>query len=218
MHEKSVSLGCSFTYGDELENHFDAWPFLVATHFGWSHNQLARSGSGNDRVMRGIVKTINRDYDYYLIGWTHYARTEYADQEGVFDIWPAQQSKSFVEPHRQELCKYFSRHHDIKYLYRKYLQNILYAQALLEKNNKKYVMVDAFANHQMRIAGTHMPFRDSESDISNQINIQHYLGWSDSTSMVEWAYDTPQGVKGHPLEEGHRKIADKIIKHIETQW
>ena len=31
-------------------------------------------------------------------------------------------------------------------------------------------------------------------------------------------YGTPQGVKGHPLEEGHRMIADKIIKHIETQW
>ena len=79
-------------------------------------------------------------------------------------------------------------------------------------------MVDAFANHQMRIAGTHMPYRDSESDLSNQINIQHYLGWSDSSSMVEWVYGTPQGVKGHPLEEGHRMIADKIIKHIETQW
>ncbi len=219
MHEKSVSLGCSFTYGDELENHFDAWPFLVASHFGWSHNQMARSGSGNDRVMRGIVKTINRGYDYYLIGWTHYARTEHADQEGVFDIWPGQQHKSlFAEPHRQELCKYFSRNHDIKYLYRKYLQNILYAQAILEKHNKKYVMVDAFANHQMRISGTQMPFRDSESDLSKQINIQHYLGWSESASMVEWAYGTPQGGYGHPLEEGHRKIADKIIKHIETQW
>tara|TARA_B100000123_G_C25676664_1_gene404428 strand:- start:188 stop:844 length:657 start_codon:yes stop_codon:yes gene_type:complete len=218
MHEKSVSLGCSFTYGDELENHFDAWPFLVATHFGWSHNQLARNGSGNERIMRGIIRTIPRNYDYYLIGWTHYARVEHADDIGVFDVWPGQYFKSIEEPHRQELCKYFSRHHDIQYLYRKYLQNILYAQALLEKNNKKYVMVDAFANHQMRIAGTHMPYRDSESDLSNLINIQHYLGWSDSTSMVEWAYDTPQGVRGHPLEEGHRKIADKIIKHIETQW
>ena len=115
MHEKSVSLGCSFTYGHELESPFDAWPFLVASHFGWSHNQVARNGSGNERIMRGIIRTIPRNYDYYLIGWTHYARVEHADDIGVFDIWPGQHFKSFEEPHRQELCKHYSRHHSIKY-------------------------------------------------------------------------------------------------------
>ena len=220
MHEKSVSLGCSFTYGHELESPFDAWPFLVASHFGWSHNQVARNGSGNERIMRGIIRTIPRNYDYYLIGWTHYARVEHADDIGVFDIWPGQHFKSFEEPHRQELCKHYSRHHSIKYQYRKYLQNILYAQAMLEKHNKKYVMVDAFSNHQAHLQNTAVTFRDTESDLSKQVNTQHFLGWAhyDAETMVEWSYGTPHGPKGHPLEEGHRKIADKIIEHIEANW
>ncbi len=218
MHKKSVSLGCSFTYGDELQSPFDAWPFLVASHFNWSHNQVARSGSGNDRIMRGIARTIYRDYDYYLIGWTNYARVEHADDIGVFDIWPGQHFKSFVEPHRQELSKYFSRHHSMKYQYRKYLQNILYAQAMLEKYNKKYVMVDAFMNHQGTQPGTQIKFRIAEDDLSQLVNTQHFIGWPESESMVEWSHGTPQGVKGHPLEEGHRKIADKIIEHIEAKW
>ena len=223
MHEKSVSLGCSFTYGHELESPFDAWPFLVASHFGWSHNQVARNGSGNERIMRGIIRTIPRNYDYYLIGWTHYARVEHADDIGVFDVWPGQHFKSFEEPHRQELSKYYSRYHSFKYQYRKYLQNILYAQAMLEKHNKKYVMVDAFANHQARYNNTQVTYRNTESDLSKQVNTQHFLGWADfdvqgAETMVEWSYGTPQGPKGHPLEEGHRKIADKIIEHIEANW
>lgn len=223
MHDKSVSLGCSFTYGHELVSHLDAWPFLVAKHFGWSHNQLAQNGSGNDRIMRGIAKTIYRDYDYYLIGWSHYARTEHADDIGVFDIWPGQHAKSFVEPHRRELSKYFSRYHDQKYLYRRYMENILYAQAMLEKHDKKYVMVDAFANHTARWhdtgrLGGGMAFRATEDDLSQLVNTRHFIGWPESESMVEWAYGTPQGPIGHPLEEGHRKIADKIIKHIEVSW
>tara|TARA_B100001057_G_scaffold476968_1_gene545651 strand:- start:1758 stop:2420 length:663 start_codon:yes stop_codon:yes gene_type:complete len=220
MHDKSVSLGCSFTYGHELANHLDAWPFLVAKHFGWSHNQLAQNGSGNDRIMRGIIRTIPRDYNYYLIGWTHYARKEHADELGVFDIWPGQHFKSFKEPHRQELSKYFSRNHDQKYLYRRYMENILYAQAMLEKHHKKYVMVDAFSNHIAKWHNTHVTFRDTESDLSKQINTKHFAGWSDydAETMVEWSYGTPQGPKGHPLEEGHRKIADKIIEHIEVSW
>jgi len=223
MHEKSVSLGCSFTYGHELESPFDAWPFLVASHFGWSHNQVARNGSGNERIMRGIIRTIPRNYDYYLIGWTHYARVEHADDIGVFDVWPGQHFKSFEEPHRQELSKYYSRYHSLKYQYRKYLQNILYAQAMLEKHNKKYVMVDAFANHQASYTNTRVTYRNTESDLSKQVNTQHFLGWADfdvqgAETMVEWSYGTPQGPKGHPLEEGHRKIADKIIEHIEANW
>lgn len=37
--------------------------------------------------------------------------------------------------------------------------------------------------------------------------------WADG-SMVEWMGDCPQGPGGHPLELGHRRIAEKINEHI----
>ena len=39
--------------------------------------------------------------------------------------------------------------------------------------------------------------------------MNNYLG-----RFVDWAYDAPRGLDGHPLEEGHKLIADEILKHI----
>ncbi len=30
--------------------------------------------------------------------------------------------------------------------------------------------------------------------------------------FVEWAYGTPHGPGGHPLEQGHKQIAEKIYE------
>lgn len=34
--------------------------------------------------------------------------------------------------------------------------------------------------------------------------------------FVEWAYDTPHGPGGHPLEQGHKQIAEKIYEACNT--
>jgi lysophospholipase L1-like esterase len=41
------------------------------------------------------------------------------------------------------------------------------------------------------------------------ITSPNYIG-----RFVEWAYGTPQGPGGHPLELGHRRIADEILRNI----
>ena len=57
----------------------------------------------------------------------------------------------------------------------------------------------------------------------HRIAMPHYfvVGWGDPLNipcyigrLVEWAYDAPRGPGGHPLEEGHKLIADEILKHI----
>ena len=40
-------------------------------------------------------------------------------------------------------------------------------------------------------------------------NMNNYLG-----KMVEWCYGEEQGPYGHPLELGHQKIAENIVKQI----
>jgi hypothetical protein len=37
------------------------------------------------------------------------------------------------------------------------------------------------------------------------------------TSVGEWTYGTPNGPNGHPLEQGHEIIADKIYEHIRNK-
>ena len=41
------------------------------------------------------------------------------------------------------------------------------------------------------------------------INLNCYIG-----RLVEWCYGYPKGPGGHPLEEGHQRIADEVTKYL----
>ena len=55
--------------------------------------------------------------------------------------------------------------------------------------------------------GDELPDRSKAWD--HPITSPNYIG-----RFVEWAYGTPQGPGGHPLELGHRRIADEILRNI----
>ena len=57
--------------------------------------------------------------------------------------------------------------------------------------------------------------------LDKYLTMPHYfaVGWEDPLDipcyigrLVEWAYGTPRGLNGHPLEEGHKLIAEKIYE------
>ena len=90
-----LTVGDSFTYGAELsgplagpiEPHVNAWPNLLAQKLGYKLTNLARPGSGNARMVRHAVAESD-NYDIIVIGWSHFARIEMADEHGFYDIWP----------------------------------------------------------------------------------------------------------------------------------
>ena len=45
-------------------------------------------------------------------------------------------------------------------------------------------------------------------------NEQNFIGWPD-TSLMEMMGNCIKGPRGHPLEEGHRKIADVIFSSLQ---
>ena len=201
---KLLAVGDSFTYGEELSDLNNAWPYLLGNKLGYTVNNLAKPGSGNTRMLRHAVEQIN-NYDLIIIAWSHFARTELADENGFYDIWPG----CDVFPHkefsswRSEVINYYSKHHNDQYLYNQYLINIILIQQYLKFNNKKYIMLDTFGNNSYRKNNT----------VVDQIDSTHYLGWPDE-SMMEWTYSTPKGNGGHFLEQGHEIVADKIYEHI----
>jgi hypothetical protein len=206
---KLLTVGDSFTYGDELEDITLAWPYLLAEKTNFNIINLAKPASGNTRMIRYVIENISR-FDVFIIAWSHFARTEFADENGIYDIWPGCSSS----PHktqtswRDDLIEYYSRHHNDDYLYRQYLINIILLQQYLKNNNKKYLMLDAFGNHQN--VGRRA---DNNNDLIKQIDKDSFLGWP-TTTMMEWTYGTPQGPGGHFLEQGHEQVADKIYEHI----
>ena len=204
-----LTVGDSFTYGEELNDISSAWPFLLAKKLNWLVNNLAKPGSGNTRMVRHAVEQIE-NYDVIIIAWSHFARTELADENGFYDLWPG----CSADPHqthsswRRDVINYYTKHYNDRYLYNQYLINIILLQNFLTKKDKKYLMLDTFGNNISR----------ENLVISNQIDKKYYLGWPDK-SMMEWTYGVPQGPRGHFLEDGHKIIAEKIHEYIrDLSW
>jgi len=200
-----LTVGDSFTYGEELGDLNNAWPFLLGNKLGYGVSNLAKPGSGNTRMVRHAVEQVD-NYNMIIIGWSHYGRSELADENGFYDLWPG----CSASPHekysswRAEVIEYNNRHHSDEYLYNQHLINIILLQTFLKANNKKYIMLDAFGNTTARSLNLTM---------HNKVDSTNYIGWPNE-SMMEWTYRCPTGPRGHFLEQGHQRVADKIYEHI----
>jgi lysophospholipase L1-like esterase len=204
---KLLVVGDSFTYGEELGDLNHSWPNILSSQFQCELINLSKPGSGNTGLIRHCMEQVD-NYNTVIIAWSHYARMEFADAWGIYDIWPGCRDVLFTDDvkHRKELIKYINRYHIDAYFYKQYLINIILLQNYLKLNRKKYIMLDSFGNHQSKE-------RKINTNLTNQIDIKYFLGWPNE-SMMEWTYGCPQGPGGHFLEEGHRRVADKINEHI----
>lgn len=202
---KVLTVGDSFTYGQELSDISNAWPNLL----GYEVTNLAKPGSGNSRMVRTVIEhAVN--YDLIIIAWSHFARTEIADVNGVYDIWPGCNNIQYDmhSPWRKQLIDYYTRYHNDDYLYVEYLLNIILVQNYMKSQDKRYLMLDSFGNHQ-----ANQRVVEQNSKLIKQIDSKFYIGWP-KESMMEWTYGLPKGPGGHFLEQGHQHIADKINEHI----
>lgn len=207
------TIGDSFTYGEELADPAkDAWPVLLADRLNMPLINEGRPGIGNEFI---IKKTIQAVVKYKpklaVIAWTSSGRSEFADGLGVYDIWPGCSSKKFENSqykNRIELIKYISRYNNSEHEYRRWLRQVVLLQSFLRDKNINYVMCSAFDN-QHRFG---KEYRNNQG-YYELIDHKKFLGWPND-GFVEWAYGTPHGTGGHPLELGHQRIAEAIAKHL----
>jgi hypothetical protein len=202
-----LTFGDSFTYGDELDNLSDAWPYVLGKLSNCPVKNLGKSAVSNDYIVRNVIDHATSN-DLVILAWTHYARVEFADERGIYDIWPGCQNRMFNHPdvsYRKELIDYYSRYNNEKYSYSNYLDKIILLQSFLKFNNIKYVMLDTFENNNFRNL--------IEEKKLAMIDTMHYLGWPNET-MMEWTDGCTQGPNRHFLEDGHKRVADKIYEHI----
>ena len=204
-----LTVGDSFTYGDELVDINQAWPYLLQNKLSCELTNLGKPSIGNTSMVRTIVEQ-SADYDLIIIAWSHYARIEFADEYGIYDTWPGHRGRMFTEnvSYRIDLIKYLDKYHNDNYLYRQYLINILLIQNFIQQQNKKYLMLDSFGNN----------FNDFGNDnqitqLLKQVDNRYYIGWL-KDNMTDWTYTSPRGPGGHPLEAGHQIVADKIYEYI----
>ena len=195
-----LTVGDSFTYGEELADRQFAWPYLLGQQLGWTVTNLGQPASGNTRMVRTVIEEIDQ-HDVFIIAWSHWARIEFADEHGTFDIWPGCNTAPYqITPHRTHLIDYITRHHSDEYLFRQYELNIVLLQNYLKSKGKKYIMLSAFGQN---------------INPTIEIDQDYYLGWPDE-NMQTWTWEVgcEKAPRGHFLEHGHKVVADKIYEYI----
>ncbi len=207
------TVGDSFTYGDELPDpQTQAWPVLLAKRLGYELYNRGHSGVGNNYIVKSVIKDIPRvQPDLVIVAWTSCGRMEFSDEsdDPVYDIWPYCQRRWHTPlPYRDTLIKYISHYNNPMHQYRNWLRSVIMLQDYLKLRNINYRFASAFDNQRLSQEYLHL-----SREYADQIDVDGFVGWPDN-GMVEWASAYPFAPGGHPLEQGHGAIAEKIFSSL----
>jgi hypothetical protein len=211
-----ISAGDSFTYGEELSDVNNAWPFLLGQKLNGQVTNLAEPAGSNDKVIRKVMEYIANEPikpDLVLIGWANPGRIEFADEHGYYDFWPGYQGNLFERDSahwRNELCKYFSVYHSRSALYLRYLQQVILMQHYLKSLGIKYIMMDVLARDYYK--DVHQSYYGRYQE---QVDKNHFIDFQ-KAGMLEWTYGCPMGPRNHFLDEGHAIVTEKVYEHVKS--
>jgi lysophospholipase L1-like esterase len=209
---KLLTVGDSFTYGDELTDRNSAWPQQLANIINAEVINLGVPSASNDKILRKTLDYLTFEQaDLVVIGWSNPGRSEHSDEFGYYDVWPGYQGNLFKQDGctwRNELVEYVSKYHDSAAIHKKFIQQIILLQSYFKQRNIKYVMLNTLQNEYYKKKNF-----DGKLGYYEQVDEQYFLGFND-TGMIEWANNCPKGPYGHFLEDGHKVVAEKIYEHI----
>jgi hypothetical protein len=228
--------GCSFTYGDDLENRaVEAWPSLIGNKKQIDFVNNAASGSSNERIVYQVIKNLHK-HDKFYIAWTDISRfTRYfSDNHEInFNVQLAN-SRFANDPCFLDYGNLHYRYwYNELFSFKLWLQQVILLQTYLDANSKQWIMINTFDNHIKRWTSDWNQFNNSVQSLlcfdsmddeqlfqehleikklEKQIDTDRFLGWRDIT-LASLTKDYPKGPTKHPLQEGHQVIAEYILKH-----
>jgi len=214
MKQRLLTVGCSFTYGEELpEPSTQSWPALIADNYGYELTNLGLCGASNDYIFRHAVEyTVDDHYDLVVIQWTEPSRMEVwheLNQQAV--NVSANPAGGFVVDHLLSWVKpYYKYSYNELFAFRTWAVKIIALQEYFKSRQQPYLMVSVSG---LNPKGHWRDFQHDLSHLWKQIDCKHYVGWPHQ-GLKEWYTGTPLAPGFHPLELGHRKIADEIGKYI----
>ena len=205
------AIGDSFTYGDELPCQSLAWPAILADKLNKQVINQGRPASGNNRMVKRVIDAVLADSELVIVGWSDCNRQEFADDIGIYDIWAGRNHRAFQlqDPtHRINLIKYLTAYDTPEYYYAEWLRQIILVQSLCKLHSVPCIMFVACGAHNSH-RQYHMKFQRLVDAIDHSMFVDNMF-----TSVAEWTWKTPHGPNGHPLEDGHKIIANKIYEHL----
>ena len=198
--------GDSWTWGGELEKELresQRFSRLVCEKIGAEENNLSRSGASNERIVRHLfVENDIAKYDLAIIQMTYPSRTEYFHQEWrtvsiqhtkLWKPWkPKRKKPSYVDP-----SKGMQREHEDFWTY--YYDKIYceYYGSIKERIIYQIIKDHCKVNNVPLILMTN---NNWDTDLKFDIELEHTR--------------YSKAPNGHPNEEGHKQIADRILSML----
>lgn len=179
--------GCSWTFGDELEERSQRFSSIVCQKLDAEEYNISKCGSSNDRIVRQLlVENDITDYDLAVIQMTIPSRTEYHDTKwrGVHIqgtlLWKPWKDKKRI-PHVDHWTYYYDK------IYGKYSGEV-----------KEKIAYQTIKNH---------------CKVKNVPLILMTINWETNLTFdMELDIDKyPRARGSHPNSEGHRIIAEDIL-------
>ena len=191
--------GCSNTWGAGLETpELSRYSRLVSEHFGAEEDNIARRGGSDKRVLRNLLETVLSEFDYIIVQMTFKNRTEYwcDNKKRWMSINLDSINRKGVE---RKLNGSFFWIDYFKHVYTDKLANInqlTYYHAMRNVlKDKKHIIIGINGWGHVIQAPVEYNFTNFESH-----------------NTIKYKSER----SNHPSEEGHKLIAEVIIKHIEN--
>lgn len=222
--------GCSHTYGDDLTDKTQAWPYLLANMLELDCVNNAVSGGSNERIVYQTVKS--KPTTLKIIAWTHIERTTRYDPDNNFEVNFNPQLKHSLYGKRDSFKKYSKLHYmhwyNDLYAFKHWLQQIILLQRYMQ--DQPYVMLNATHNRYSSYVSEWKNFNNNIKNLvcfdvmtdeqlyAQYCKIQQYIDLIDTRCYynIEDFYITqlrliyPIGKTGHLLEEAQQEIAKKL--------
>ena len=194
-----LTVGDSFTYGEELPNPLRAWPYLLNQPV----KNMGKCGGSNDMICRVTVEeTARNKFDMVIVGWSDPGRLEVWYDRQILDVnHHGRRGIPWVED-------YYKYSYNKKFSYRKWFTQILSLQGYLKSIDQRYLFCNVAG-----ATGTYDEYQNIYKYLWDKIDAKYYVGWP-NFGMLDWQGDCPKAPGGHPLELGHERIAEKINEHI----
>lgn len=214
---------------ERLGHRKHGWPSLVSQHFGFDLIDKSRAGSSNYRIYRKSLNGLIGNADLvlsFLTSWTRFETgATFGPKPGQIYQHLAMQSES------KEVFKLFFNG------YKNYidmLNQIISLQSISITTSVPCFFLDTFANNLQRnisleqfknILKHNMLVFENMNDerIQNKFNtvkmLESHIDWNKFISNCSYQ-ESIQGCKlesGHPIEDGHEKIAQIVIHFLESK-
>ena len=206
-------IGDSFTYGEELTDREQAWPAVLGKKLNQPVINWGKPATGNYRIVKRAMDAVFAGASMIVIGWSDPARQEFADDLGITDLWAGRDYSRIqtCNDHRRDLIKYMTAYDVPGYYYAKWLRQIILTQTFCRANQIPCMMFSA-----CNAEDWNRNYMFDHANLIDRVDSSTYVGWPLSGS-TEWTFGTPHGPGGHPLEQGHEIIAEKIYEHISSR-